>query len=89
MWVHDPDSLRFLEVNDAAVRQYGWSRSQLLSMTVLDMLPPEDRPAFLQALLDGAAAGPALHRHRTRDGAVLTVEVRSNAVRGWPAGGGP
>ncbi|HEY0399739.1 MAG TPA: PAS domain-containing protein, partial [Acidimicrobiia bacterium] len=50
MWVHHSDSLRLLEVNEAAVRQYGWSRRELLSMTVLDLFPPEDRPAFLQAL---------------------------------------
>jgi PAS domain-containing protein len=33
MWVHDVDTLRILAVNEAAVRQYGWTRSQLLSMT--------------------------------------------------------
>jgi diguanylate cyclase (GGDEF)-like protein/PAS domain S-box-containing protein len=86
MWVHDADSLRLLEVNEAAVRQYGWSRRELLSMTVLDLLPSEDRPAFLQGLLDGpppgltSHPGPARHRHLTRDGAVLIVEIQSDAV---------
>jgi diguanylate cyclase (GGDEF)-like protein/PAS domain S-box-containing protein len=80
MWVHDSDSLRILEVNEAAVGQYGWTRCQLLSMTVLDLLPPEDRPAFLQLLLDGPPAGPARHRHLTREGALLTVEIQSDAV---------
>ena len=26
MWVYEADTFRFLAVNDAAVRQYGWSR---------------------------------------------------------------
>jgi diguanylate cyclase (GGDEF)-like protein/PAS domain S-box-containing protein len=87
MWVHHSDSLRLLEVNEAAVRQYGWSRRELLSMTVLDLFPPEDRPAFLQALLDGLPSGgmrsqpgPARHRHLTRDGALLIVEIQSDAA---------
>src|SRR3712207_5666750 len=33
MWVYDPESLRFLAVNDAAVRRYGWSREEFLERT--------------------------------------------------------
>jgi diguanylate cyclase (GGDEF)-like protein/PAS domain S-box-containing protein len=84
MWVHDGETLRMLAVNEAAVRQYGWSRTQLLSMTVLDLLPPEDRPAFLEELLaavvPGAVAGPVQRRHHTREGAVITVEVQTDTV---------
>jgi diguanylate cyclase (GGDEF)-like protein/PAS domain S-box-containing protein len=79
MWVHDRDTLRILAVNDAAVGQYGWSRAQLLSMTVLDLLPPEDRPAFLAELLSPGAAPPVLGRHLTRDGSLLSVEVQTDA----------
>src|SRR5438067_1101893 len=90
MVVHDPDTLRILAVNEAAVRQYGWSRLQLLSMTVLDILPPDDRPAFLDQLLcdpvGGAAAAPVRRRHLTRDGAVIAVEVQTDTV---PFGAGP
>ncbi len=84
MWVHDVDTLRILAVNEAAVRQYGWTRSQLLSMTVLDLLPPDDHPAFLEELLAGHPAGSgvgvARRHHRTRDGVLLTVEVQSNPL---------
>ncbi|HEV7864522.1 MAG TPA: diguanylate cyclase, partial [Acidimicrobiia bacterium] len=83
MWVHDSDTLRFLAVNEAALRQYGWSRTQLLSMTVLDLLPPEDRPGYLEELLAGSPAGSTgatRRRHHTREGDVLTVEVQSDAV---------
>jgi diguanylate cyclase (GGDEF)-like protein/PAS domain S-box-containing protein len=84
MWVHDADTLRILAVNEVAVRQYGWTRTQLLTMTVLDLLPPDDHPAFLEELLAGhpagSGAGPARGHHRTRDGALLTVEVQTNPV---------
>jgi signal transduction histidine kinase len=34
MWVHDADTGRILEVNDAAVASYGYTRSELLALTV-------------------------------------------------------
>jgi diguanylate cyclase (GGDEF)-like protein/PAS domain S-box-containing protein len=84
MWAHDADTLRILAANEAAVRQYGWSRLQLLSMSVLDLLPPEDRPGFLEDLLAGTgaaiASGPVRRRHVTRDGSVVAVEVQSEPV---------
>jgi PAS domain-containing protein len=43
MWVHDPDTLRILAVNEAAVRQYGWTRAQLLAMA-------RNEPAFFSSI---------------------------------------
>jgi diguanylate cyclase (GGDEF)-like protein/PAS domain S-box-containing protein len=84
MWVHDCDTLRILAANEAAVRQYGWSQAEFSTMTVLDLLPLDDHPAFLEELLAGHPAGstkaPARGRHRTRDGVPLTVEVRTDTV---------
>ena len=36
MWVYDGETLRFLEVNEAAVAHYGYSREEFLNMTVAD-----------------------------------------------------
>ncbi|WP_159351384.1 PAS domain S-box protein [Roseomonas harenae] len=43
MWVYDRETLQFLEVNDAAVQVYGWSREAFLGMTILDIRPAETR----------------------------------------------
>ena len=40
MWAFDPETLAFLDVNEAAVRHYGYSREEFLSMTILDIRPP-------------------------------------------------
>src|ERR1700690_1240841 len=52
MWVYDRETLRFLAVNDAAVAQYGYSREQFLTMTVLDLSTTHDDrfESFLRAL---------------------------------------
>jgi PAS domain S-box-containing protein len=35
MWVYDLKTLQFLEVNDATVAQYGYSRDELLDMRMV------------------------------------------------------
>jgi len=39
MWVFERHSLKFLAVNEAAIRHYGYSRDELLSMTIADIRP--------------------------------------------------
>jgi PAS domain S-box-containing protein len=77
MWVFDQTSLAFLAVNDAALRQYGYSRAEFLSMTILDIRPPEDIPQVLcNALRPHTATGqPERWRHRTKSGEIVEVEV--------------
>src|SRR5207248_1671265 len=67
MWVYDFETLRFLAVNDAAVRQYGYSRDEFLAMTVADIRPPEDVSALRAAISDPEAMKsrpvPGVWRH--------------------------
>ncbi len=75
-WLYDLESLRILTVNDAAVRQYGYSRDELLTMSVADLRPPEDVAAFLEVVhsrLDSAKFG--IWRHRRKNGEVFQAEV--------------
>ena len=41
MWVVDMKTLRFLAVNDAALRLYEFSRDEFLAMSAADIRPPE------------------------------------------------
>lgn len=41
MWVYDPKTLEFLEVNEAAVRKYGYSREEFLRSNLGDIRPTE------------------------------------------------
>jgi two-component system, cell cycle sensor histidine kinase and response regulator CckA len=81
MWVYDPQTLAFLAVNDAAVHLYGYSRSEFLAMTIKDIRPPEDVPKLL-AILPGVRGqiSAGVWRHRLKGGAVVDVEVASNAI---------
>ena len=82
MWVYDLTTLRFLAVNDAAVKHYGYSRSEFLDMTIMDIRPDDE----VQILREYIAAGnPELDhagewRHRKKDGTIINVEITSNRV---------
>ena len=42
MWLYDPQDLRILSVNDAAVAHYGYSRGRWQSMTLYDLWPKDE-----------------------------------------------
>lgn len=77
MFLFDPERLTILEVNDATVRNYGWSREEFLGMTMRDIRPPEDVQKIVDHFRDAhpglSAAGTA--RHLRRDGSVIDVEI--------------
>jgi PAS domain-containing protein len=39
MWIYDLQTYKFLDVNDAAVSKYGYSRTEFLSKTLYDIRP--------------------------------------------------
>jgi hypothetical protein len=45
MWIFDLGTLAFLDVNDAAVKAYGFSRQEFLTMTLCDIRPAADYPS--------------------------------------------
>jgi PAS domain S-box-containing protein len=89
MWVADRESFRFLAVNEAAVREYGYSRPELLELTLKDVRS--------SAGISGASAEPANDTtgqgvpnpevHRRKDHSLFDVEVVSHhiAFGEWPA----
>ena len=74
MWVFDLETLAFLEVNEAAIKHYGYSREEFLAMTVADIRPPEKDDASPNIALDTADRSH-VWRHRCKDGSLIDVEV--------------
>jgi PAS domain S-box-containing protein len=77
MVVLDRETRRVLDANEATVRQYGWSREELLTMSSNDFYPPEDLPDVLakreRFMADANPVVPPL-RHRKKDGTIIDVE---------------
>lgn len=82
VWVYDVHSFAFLDVNDAAVAQYGYNPEEFLTMTIWDIRPPEDIPA-LKAHLSSLSRGfrnPSQWRHKKKDGTIFDVEITSHEI---------
>jgi two-component system cell cycle sensor histidine kinase/response regulator CckA len=82
-WVYDTETLRILAVNDATVRMYGYSREQLLVMTIADTRPAEDVPLLKRQLAEYMERPryPLLTRHRKNDGTVFEVEIYAHTFQ--------
>lgn len=93
MWSYDLDTLAFLQVNDAAVRKYGYTRDEFMGMTIADIRPTEDLGrlmANIEVVREGAEGDvdqAGVWRHRAKDGSLLWVDITSHVTRidGRPA----
>jgi two-component system, cell cycle sensor histidine kinase and response regulator CckA len=89
LWVYDEETLRFLAVNEAAVRHYGYSTDEFLSMTLADIRPLEDVARLRRHSMH---APSSLHdtdgwRHRLKDGRLIHVDIVTHRIEfeGRPA----
>src|ERR1700674_2242146 len=81
--VVDPESLRFLDVNERACVELGYSREELLSMTVFDIAPDYDESSRAEVEQRLREPGFAIIEgvHRRKDGTTFPVEVNLRKVR--------
>jgi len=81
MWIYDSETLRFVEVNQAAIDLYGWSRQEFLNMTILDIRPEEDEELVRACIQRGGTQHNSQPwRHRHKDGSEHFVRVSSDPI---------
>src|ERR1700730_14104541 len=76
MWLFDPETLKFMAVNDAAVVHYGYDRGSFLKLILLDIIPQRDRDAIKHAIRNNPGAGGSpshLWQHVKADGTEIKV----------------
>lgn len=82
MWVYDLETLQFLEVNEAAMMHYGYTRDEFLQMTITDIRPEEEVEKLVRHIEEPS---PTLQhsgtwRHRLKDDRVIEVEISSHSL---------
>lgn len=77
MWVADAHHPRFLAVNDAAVRKYGYSRAEFQEMSAIELQAEEQRDAVARQLLTRDPSLPMqfIRQHVTKHGEYITTEI--------------
>ena len=82
MWVYDVHTLEFLDVNDAAIRHYGYSKEEFLNMTIREIRPQEDMSILEQALNvargNRTSSAEGIFRHKKKNGEIIDVQIQSN-----------
>ena len=82
IWVYDENTLTFLAVNEAAVKTYGYSREDFLSMTINDIRADEELPALLikTSIEQSEPLISSPWRHRRKDKSTIYVETVSHPL---------
>lgn len=84
MWISDERTLRFLAVNEAAAKLYGWSREQFVKMTLKDIRPPEEVPKLVEMLsrqLGSHATAVGEWRHWKQDHTPIDAEMTISSLQ--------
>jgi len=81
-WIVNLETLSFVQVNEAALNHYGYSREEFLSMTIHDILKVEDIPSVLKEIdkLRSSFSSAGERRHIKKNGELIFVELTSRIV---------
>jgi PAS domain S-box-containing protein len=82
MWIVESATLAFLDVNEAAVRHYGFSHEEFAGLTLMAITADASAgvaTAVCQSALDSMPL-VRVSRHRTKAGALITVEVYTHEI---------
>jgi diguanylate cyclase (GGDEF)-like protein/PAS domain S-box-containing protein len=82
MWIYDRETLGFLEVNESAMRQYGYGWEDFVGMTLLDLCAPEEIPDVMEVIgsKSGTEDPERIWTQLKKDGTRFQVTVRANNV---------
>lgn len=88
MWIYDVETFAFLAVNTAAIRHYGYSKPEFLSMTIDEIRPLKDISRLRSYINQHPfSARSSEWRHHKKDGTLIDVEITSHRImwHGKPA----
>lgn len=77
MWIFDPDSLQILEVNDAALLQYGYTRDEFLMLSAKDLRPNYEVESFIRDVEANRGvvnyAGDWIHKKKSGENIIVNI----------------
>ena len=83
MWVYDVESIAFLKVNEAAVKHYGYSEAEFLTMRFYDLNPGKNNIDFkkkMANLLNIEGKIKMTCQHLKKDGELIDVEIQQSEI---------
>ncbi len=84
MWVFDLETFQFLDVNEAALNHYGYSKEEFISMSIKE-IRPADEVAKLENHIQSSILTQkpfyGMAKHRKKNGEIINVEVKTNLIQ--------
>ncbi len=85
MWLYDTNTLLFIQVNNAAIKQYGYSEEEFLRMSIFEIRPADQYTKTQEAINrleveQDSTNLPGRFKHLKKNGDVISVEVYSTKI---------
>ncbi|CAM4254342.1 PAS domain S-box protein [Zobellia nedashkovskayae] len=84
MWVYDTKTLKFLDVNKAAMKHYGYSYDEFLDMDLRDIRPESEIPKLEEPSNHIQQKGESYYHgeyiHKKKNGKEIIVEIHTNIL---------
>ncbi|MGY3213658.1 PAS domain S-box protein [Mucilaginibacter sp. HD30] len=83
MWLFDTGDYKFVEVNEAAIRNYGYSKAEFTAMTIMDIRYPESVQRTAKLVDTNKLSGEfygGVSQHIKKSGDTILVKIESNLL---------
>jgi PAS domain S-box-containing protein len=84
MWVYEVETYKILDVNEAAIEHYGYSKAEFLNLTIKDLRPEIDIPIVAAAVdlvkQHERLFSSGIYRHQKKNGDIIQVRVQGSII---------
>ena len=85
MWLYNPETYRFIQVNKAAIEHYGYSEEEFLKIKLIDLSPHDDVLLTKEAIRMHETENDEIYKgkfeHKKKSGEIIEVEIFSTPIR--------
>lgn len=79
-WIFKENTLQIVEANEAALKLYGYSKTEFLQLTILDLKLPEDIAEVHALQTKGVDKFHSIVRHKKKNGEVFTLDLATHVI---------
>lgn len=84
MYVFELETLQFLDVNEAFIKLYGYTRAELSQMNLREIRPAEEIPSFEEGLHNSRAhknTSLGIFKHLKKNGDIIQADIQSTFIQ--------
>ncbi len=77
MWMLSLEDSTVIDVNEAAIKFYGYNKEEFLNLNMKNLRPEEEYPRFLEEMQQNiyAMSNRGIWKHKKKDGTLVDVEI--------------